>query len=136
MQIPEGKILKYLKDIAKGLQCLHNNNVVHRNLNPAKVLIDDKGNAKITDFVVSKILKNIHSLVYKTVQSYGYMSPEVLRGEMYNSGADIWSLGCMAYQLCTFQVSVRRAVVALQRGRYPGTGEGCGEGKLRLRQGF
>jgi NIMA (never in mitosis gene a)-related kinase len=102
--IPESKILKYIKEITKGLQYLHNNNVIHRNLNSENILIDKEDKARVTNFAISRILKNIHSRLYKTVQSYGYMSSEVLKGEVFDSSADIWSLGCILYQLCTFNV--------------------------------
>jgi len=105
--IPETEILKHIKDITKGLQYLHSNNVIHRNLNPDNIIIDSKGTPKVTNFAISKILKDIHSKSYKILQNYGYMSPEVLKGEPFDSSADIWSLGCILYQLCTFKVTFR-----------------------------
>ena len=104
IRIPERFILKYIVDILSGLQRIHRIGIIHRDLKPSNILIDGKGNAKINDFGVSKTIDGIDNSDNETIGTRNYMSPEVLKGEDYDTNADIWSLGCIAYEMCCFKV--------------------------------
>eukprot|EP00826_Nyctotherus_ovalis_P042203 TRINITY_DN4317_c0_g2_i2.p1 TRINITY_DN4317_c0_g2~~TRINITY_DN4317_c0_g2_i2.p1 ORF type:complete len:466 (+),score=129.32 TRINITY_DN4317_c0_g2_i2:149-1546(+) len=100
-KIPEEKIVDYLRGIVKGLKYLHDNEVVHQKLAPENILVDDNNNLKLLDYGIFKIVKNIHSSGYIDTKNYACMSPEMLKGNKFDESSDIWSLGCIVYELCT-----------------------------------
>lgn len=87
--------------IARGLAYAHSKGVIHRDLKPSNILLDDAGNAYLTDFGLAKILENSEHLT-KTGNIVGtptYMSPEQLRGDPLDHRSDIYSLGCVLYHM-------------------------------------
>ncbi|GMT26610.1 hypothetical protein PFISCL1PPCAC_17907, partial [Pristionchus fissidentatus] len=68
------------KEIAAGIQYLHENRVTHRDLKPENVLIDSKGTAKLCDFGIARNLVD-HSTKYTFVGTHPYMAPELMSGE-------------------------------------------------------
>lgn len=86
--------------ILKGLALLHNNHVLHRDLKSANIFISD-GVYKIGDLNVSKVISDQKLVKTQTGTPY-YASPEVWRDELYDHKSDIWSLGCIIYEMCTF----------------------------------
>mgnify|MGYP000645717661 CR=1 FL=1 len=83
-----------------GLKTLHKMNIFHRDIKSANVL-PSKNNveAKLGDLNVSKISKS--GLASTQTGTPYYASPEVWRDETYDDKADIWSLGCILYEMCT-----------------------------------
>ncbi len=59
---------------------------------------------KVGDFGVSRILKNTGELAATQIGTPYYMSPELMDGKRYNSKTDIWSLGCILYELMTLRL--------------------------------
>lgn len=84
------------------LECMHELNVVYRDLKPEHVLIDSKGHCKIVDFGLSAIVKNNGSLkCYTNCGTPEYVAPEVLKAIGSSYEADIWSLGVFMHELIT-----------------------------------
>ena len=84
------------------LRTLHGYNIIHRDLKSANIfLCKDRQQVKLGDMNVSKILKKDFART-QTGTPY-YASPEVWRDEEYNSKADIWSLGCVIFELCNLK---------------------------------
>ena len=99
--IPENIIINIIKQICKGLYDIHKNNLIHRDLTPDNIFIDENTNIKIGDFGISKIL-SISNKYFKTViGKFHYLAPEIERGLKYNNKVDIYSLGCIIYELFT-----------------------------------
>jgi len=98
--IPEDKILRIVLEILVGLNYIHEFKISHGNLKPSNILVTHQGRVRISDFGLSKTLRSP-----KHRANFLYMSPEILRGENSSTG-DIWSLGCIIYKLCSFQVTV------------------------------
>lgn len=95
-------ILKLLQDSAKGLSYLHSLNIVHRDIKPMNILIDNKGNAKIADFASGKRLgKNVESFGTQSHGSSGWQPKEVLLNQRRTKAVDIFSLGCTFYYSLT-----------------------------------
>lgn len=95
--IPEKVILQILRDCMYGLQCLHSQSVVHRDIKPQNLFLRD-GRVKIGDLGVAATFtaSTGQQTCTGTVQ---YMAPEMIKGEPYAFSADIWSLGCVAYEM-------------------------------------
>lgn len=84
-----------------GLQTLHRMNIFHRDIKAANILLTkDNEEAKLADLNVSKISKS-GLAVTQTGTPY-YASPEVWSDLPYNGKCDIWSLGCVLYEMATF----------------------------------
>lgn len=104
--IPEEAVMELFVGMLLGLQYIHQNEIVHRDLKPQNILLDKKGNAKISDFGISKTLANAQYSTTNIIGSYIYMSPEALEGKRLDTTTDIWSLGCIMHELCSFTVIV------------------------------
>ncbi|XP_028253221.1 serine/threonine-protein kinase Nek2 [Parambassis ranga] len=74
--------------------------VLHRDLKPANVFLDIKQNVKLGDFGLARILNHETSFAKTFVGTPYYMSPEQINRMSYNEKSDIWSLGCLLYELC------------------------------------
>ncbi|XP_028616615.1 serine/threonine-protein kinase Nek2 [Grammomys surdaster] len=74
--------------------------VLHRDLKPANVFLDSKHNVKLGDFGLARILNHDTSFAKTFVGTPYYMSPEQMSRLSYNEKSDIWSLGCLLYELC------------------------------------
>ena len=83
-----------------GLNYLHENKVLHRDLKAQNVFIDSEGTLKLADFGISKILDHTQMLASTVVGTPFYISPEACSNQGYNFKSDIWSLGCILYELC------------------------------------
>lgn len=75
--------------------------IVHRDLKTANIFISN-GNYKLGDLNVSKVTKK--GFAYTQTGTPYYASPEVWRNEAYNSMSDIWSLGCVIYEMATLKL--------------------------------
>lgn len=92
---------KMLRESIKGLHYLHSHGIIHRDIKPQNLLINNSGNIMIADFGVSVIMKN-SDILTSTDGTYYFMAPEVLDKDKSISGysgksADIWSLGITLY---------------------------------------
>lgn len=83
-------------DILRGLKTLHDNNIIHRDIKPANIFFVG-GVAKIGDLNVSKVLEGKYAST-QTGTPY-YTSPEIWNNYKYDGRVDIWSLGCLLYEL-------------------------------------
>ncbi|XP_019199344.1 mitogen-activated protein kinase kinase 6 [Ipomoea triloba] len=82
------------KQVLQGLVYLHNErHVIHRDIKPSNLLVNHKGEVKITDFGVSAMLANSMGQRDTFVGTYNYMAPERISGSTYDYKSDIWSLG-------------------------------------------
>lgn len=97
-------VKKYTRQILEGLDFLHSEKIVHRDVKGANILIDAAGNAKLADFGACMQLEALHSTCtsgMKSIQgSVFWMAPEVMK---YKAGrrSDIWSLGCTVIEMIT-----------------------------------
>ena len=76
-------------------------NIFHRDLKSANVFLNQDGTAKLGDMNVSKVAKK--GLLYTQTGTPYYASPEVWRDEPYDLKSDIWSLGCVVYEMVTLK---------------------------------
>lgn len=87
--------------VTEGLNILHKNRIIHRDIKTSNILIFDKNIVKIADFGVSKMLENNKLLANTSIGTPYYMSPEIINGKPYNYSVDFWALGCLIYNYLT-----------------------------------
>ena len=87
------------------MEILHNNKILHRDLKSANIFVCKNGMAKIGDMNVSKIAKR--GLLYTQTGTPYYASPEVWKDRPYDSKSDMWSLGCVIYEMASLKPPFR-----------------------------
>jgi serine/threonine-protein kinase len=86
-------------DVASGLEALWAAGMVHRDVKPANILLDETGQAYITDFGLAKDTQgSLLTLPGQALGSMDYMAPEQIRGEPVSAASDIYALGCVMYE--------------------------------------
>ena len=116
--IPLDEALPIAKQIAEALEAAHERGVIHRDLKPANVKVGAGDEVKVLDFGLAKALEpatasgSVDPTASPTVTSAGtmagmilgtaaYMSPEQARGKPLDRRTDLWSLGCVLYEMLT-----------------------------------
>ncbi|KAI8614682.1 kinase-like domain-containing protein [Chytriomyces sp. MP71] len=87
-----------MAEISLGLSFLHANSIIHRNLKPSNILIDELGHASIADLSIATYYQS-YKLLQPTAGTLVYMSPEMLEKRGYNEATDWWSFGVILYEL-------------------------------------
>ena len=90
----------YFAEILLGIEYLHSNNIVYRDLKPENVLIDIDGHIKLADFGLSKFFKR-DELSYSFCGSPEYMCPEILKREGHNHMIDFYTMGVILFEMMT-----------------------------------
>ena len=101
----ENTIWNILIQILQGLKFLHDNKIIHRDLKSANIFLMKNGLVKIGDLNVSKLAK-IGKANTHTGTPY-YSSPEIWIDQPYNNKTDIWSVGCIIYEMCSLSPPFR-----------------------------
>ena len=104
--IKENIISNIIKQICIGIKEIHNMKIVHRDLKPENIFMNKNMNIKIGDFGISKQLSSYktHTLTKKKLGSEYYSAPEIVDNGIYNEKSDIWSLGCIIYELFNLNI--------------------------------
>ena len=90
-----------VKQMLEGLAYLHHMGILHRDIKGSNLLINNKGELKIADFGLSKIVWDKQTMT--PCGTVGYTAPEIVRDERYSKSVDMWALGCVLYtMLCGF----------------------------------
>jgi len=104
-QMSAGQAIPIAKQVCEGLVAAHKLGVVHRDLKPQNIMVDEEGNARIMDFGIARSLKG------KGITGAGvmigtpeYMSPEQVEGKEVDQRSDIYSLGVILYEMVTGRV--------------------------------
>jgi len=100
--LPLERAVAIFRQVAKGLAYAHSKGIVHRDIKPANVLLDENGNAYLSDFGLAKSTTSGDlTQADVIVGTLTYMSPEQLKGERLDQRADVYSMGIMLYEMLT-----------------------------------
>lgn len=97
----ESTIWSVLIQVLKGMKYLHLNNIIHRDLKSANLFLMKDGTVKIGDLNVSKLTEK--GMARTQIGTPYYASPEIWNDKLYNAKTDIWSIGCIIYEMCQLQ---------------------------------
>ena len=120
----EKTIWSYFIQMVKGLKILHDNNVMHRDLKSANIFLMKNGICKLGDLNISKLYKDGYlNLKNSQMGTPCYAAPEVWNDKGYSFKSDIWSLGCILYELCTLHLpfgerNIKEVYFNIMNGEY------------------
>ncbi len=99
--IPLERTANIFNQVAQGLAFAHSKGIIHRDLKPSNIMLDEAGNAYLTDFGLAKLTGSSGEITRSgtIVGTPAYMSPEQLRGESLDHRSDIYSLGVILYNM-------------------------------------
>ncbi|XP_074069669.1 cyclin-dependent kinase-like 3 isoform X1 [Macrotis lagotis] len=96
------RLRKYLFQILRAIEYLHNNNIIHRDIKPENILVSQSGITKLCDFGFARTLAAPGDIYTDYVATRWYRAPElVLKDTTYGKPVDIWALGCMIIEMAT-----------------------------------
>ena len=100
--LPNEMLLNYSYQIARALECAHNNNIIHRDIKPHNIIVTKDDLVKVTDFGIAKHSDSATiTNSGKIIGSAHYFSPEQARGNLTDRRSDIYSLGIVMYEMAT-----------------------------------
>ncbi len=99
-RLPEDKAVETARQLCAGLAAVHDAGVLHRDLKPANVMLDERGDVRITDFGIAALAGDVRG-AEALAGTPAYMSPEQLKGEELTARSDLYSLGLVLYELFT-----------------------------------
>ncbi len=103
--VPQLTKLRWLTDIARGLEYAHSKGVIHRDVKPSNIRILESGVAKVMDFGIAKLAEMNTQGLTRTgtaMGTIGYMAPEQVNGDPVDHRADIFAYGVLAYELLSY----------------------------------
>jgi len=116
-RLPHDKAVEIARQLCAGLAAIHEQGVLHRDLKPANVMIDERGDVRITDFGIAALAEETRNR--ELVGTPAYMSPEQLEARELTPRSDIYSLGLVLYELFTgkkaFEAASLPELLALRR---------------------
>jgi len=120
--IPESQALTFAVEIADAVAYAHGLNIIHRDLRPSNVLLTKDDVVKVTDFSISRLLKDKDAYASTRIGSPPYMAPEHFQGRA-TLASDVYSIGVMLYEMVTgalpfFDISPQKIEELVALGRY------------------
>lgn len=109
-RLPADKVLEVARQLCAGLAAAHDKGVLHRDLKPANVMIDGRGQARITDFGLAVETGRVVSPA-DFAGTVGYLAPERFRGIQATVQSDLYALGLILYEACTGKPAFKATTV-------------------------
>jgi NIMA (never in mitosis gene a)-related kinase len=110
--------------ICLALKHVHDRKILHRDLKTQNIFLTKKDLIKLGDFGIARVLHNTNELAKTAIGTPYYLSPEICENKPYNNKSDIWSLGCILYEMATLRHAfeagdMKGLVLKILRGSYP-----------------
>jgi len=120
----ENEVMDMFVQIASALMFIHSKRILHRDLKTQNIFIARGNIIKLGDFGISKVLEKTDQFATTVTGTPYYMAPEICTNQPYTFKSDIWSLGCVLYELCTLKHafaadSLLSLVFQIVRGTFP-----------------
>ncbi|NXG08269.1 NEK3 kinase, partial [Sakesphorus luctuosus] len=120
---PEDTILHWFVQMCLAVKHIHDKRVLHRDIKSKNIFLTQNGKVKLGDFGSARLLAHPMSYACTYVGTPYYVPPEIWESMPYNNKSDIWSLGCILYELCTlkhpFQAnSWKHLILKICKGSY------------------
>lgn len=120
----ENVVLNWFIQVTMAVKHIHGRNILHRDLKSQNVFLTSQGIVKLGDFGIAKVLTNTTDFCNTMVGTPYNMSPELCEDKPYNKKSDVWSLGCLLYEMCSLKhafngKSLPALILKIMRGRYP-----------------
>lgn len=116
-------LLKFALDVCKGMAYLHQNNIIHRDLKTANLLMDNDNVVKVADFGVARF-QNQGGVMTAETGTYRWMAPEVINHRPYDQKADVFSFAIVLWELATLKLPYEsmtpvQAALGVRMGKRP-----------------
>jgi TonB family protein len=103
--VPLLKKLRWMEELCAGLSYAHRSKVIHRDIKPLNLMIDQHGTLKILDFGIARMVDSGLTQVSMQIGTPGYMSPEQIEGAPVDQRADIFATGAVFYELLAYRAA-------------------------------
>jgi serine/threonine-protein kinase len=103
-KLPSRRAMEIIADVCAALEFSHRNGIIHRDIKPGNIMITPQGAVKVMDFGIARAVADSSATVTQTANVIGtaqYLSPEQARGEAVDARSDVYSTGCVLYELVT-----------------------------------
>jgi len=110
--------------MALAIKHIHDRRILHRDLKTQNIFMTNTGEIKIGDFGIARVLQHTYDCAKTAIGTPYYLSPEICQEMPYNQKSDIWSMGCILYEMVTLRHafdanSMKGLVLKILRGSYP-----------------
>ncbi|XP_064608528.1 serine/threonine-protein kinase Nek1-like isoform X2 [Liolophura sinensis] len=120
----EAQVLDWFVQICLALKHIHDRKILHRDIKSQNIFLTMSGRVRLGDFGIAKVLNSTVELARTCIGTPYYLSPEICENKPYNNKSDVWSLGCVLYELATLKHAfesgnMKNLVLKIIRGSYP-----------------
>jgi len=103
-RLSEDQVMLWFTQAILALKYIHDKHILHRDLKSGNFFISKAGNMKLGDFGIARVLECTAACAQTQIGTPYYLSPEICTGKPYAWGSDIWSMGCILYEMCALKV--------------------------------
>ncbi|KAK3599925.1 hypothetical protein CHS0354_012567 [Potamilus streckersoni] len=120
----EDQILDWFVQMCLAIKHIHDRKILHRDIKSQNIFLTSQETVKLGDFGIAKVLGSTVELARTCIGTPYYLSPEICENKPYNNKSDVWSLGCVLYELTTLKHAfeagnMKNLVLKIIRGSYP-----------------
>ena len=121
----EDQIINWFVQLCLGIKHIHDRKILHRDIKTQNIFLNRQATiVKVGDFGISKVMNSTVELARTCIGTPYYLSPEICEGRPYNHKSDVWSLGCVLYELVSLKHAfeagnMNNLVLKIIKGSYP-----------------